>query len=434
MNTRPTVLVLDGQTIQALACVRALGRSGYPVIVASHRRRPLAASSRYCLQQFRISGQTVEGFATLRAWAAEQGVHVVLPLTERSCLLCNADRAAWTARDIILGCGPNDMLVQAFDKARTLQHAQQCGIQIPATRYPTTLSAFRTAARDLGLPCVIKARFSNVWDGDAFRVDPGVAYVTEIDDVERAVVSRRQGSYEPILQRYVAGHGRGVFTVCNHGDPIAWFAHERLRDIRPSGSGSSLRRSVPLDPGLQRAAERLLGALEWHGPAMLEFLDDGRNAPWLMEVNGRFWGSLHLAVTAGANFPVYWVRLLCGRPVRTSGRYRYGVTTRWLWGDVKRFLHIIRGAPTGYPERYPRIWQGVAELLGNQPIGTRLDTWDRNDPWPLVADLLQGVTELVAPGLRRHSSRTNKGKLICEPRSYCHAATKRATSPSVSGR
>lgn len=156
--------------------------------------------------------------------------------------------------------------------------------------------------------------------------------------------------------------------------------------------------------------------MRWHGPAMLEFLDDGHDGPWLMEINGRFWGSLHLSVTAGANFPVYWVRLLCGLPVRASSAYRYGVTTRWLWGDVKRFLHILRGAPAGYPQSYPRIRQGVGELFGFQPAGTRLDTWDRHDPWPLVADLVQGVAELVGSGLQQQTSQTNKGDLICEPR------------------
>src|SRR5207249_2779433 len=85
--------------------------------------------------------------------------------------------------------------------------------------------------------------------------------------------------YWPIIQAFVPGKGKGVFTVCDHGRPIAWFAHERLRDVRPSGSGSSLRRSVALDPRLQTRAERLLAQMEWHGPAMAEFRDEGTGAP-----------------------------------------------------------------------------------------------------------------------------------------------------------
>src|SRR2546430_17029810 len=81
---------------------------------------------------------------------------------------------------------------------------------------------------------------------------------------------------------------KGVFALCDHGRVVTWFAHERLRDVQPSGSGSSLRRSTRTDPRLRGPAERLLAALQWHGPAMVEFRDDGGRCPWLIEI-GRAW-------------------------------------------------------------------------------------------------------------------------------------------------
>jgi predicted ATP-grasp superfamily ATP-dependent carboligase len=89
-------------------------------------------------------------------------------------------------------------------------------------------------------------------------------------ELTAAVQARRQGAHWPIIQGFVPGQGKGVFALCDRGRAIAWFAHERLRDVRPSGS-SSLRRSAPLDPRLLAPAERLLNALKWHGPAMVEF-------------------------------------------------------------------------------------------------------------------------------------------------------------------
>src|SRR5215216_6675470 len=115
------VLILDAQTNQALACVRSLGRAGCTVLVASQRRAPLASWSRYCSGAFRLAGQSLGALAAAREWAVRHGVRCVLPLTERSCLLCDADRAAWEASGIIVGCGPGDMMLQAFDKARTLR-------------------------------------------------------------------------------------------------------------------------------------------------------------------------------------------------------------------------------------------------------------------------------------------------------------------------
>jgi predicted ATP-grasp superfamily ATP-dependent carboligase len=389
------VLVLDGHTTQALACVRSLGRAGYRTIVASDRRWSLAGASRYCGPTFRLAGQSIAAFAALRAWARRQGARIVLPLTERSCLLCNAEADAWRADGITIGCGPDEMLMQAFDKARTIEHAAACGINVPPTRFPASLDECRDAAAELGFPCVIKPRFSNAWHNGEFLPDRGVAYVDSGASLAPAVIARRQGAHWPIIQRFVPGRGKGIFMLCDNGRPVTWFAHERLRDVRPSGSGSSLRRAVALDTALSEMGGRLLARLAWHGPAMLEFQDDGIRPPWLIEVNGRFWGSLQLAIDAGADLPVQWVRLLSGLPVESSAEYRPGITLRWLWGDVKRLLHIASGPPPGYPGAYPALWDGIKEVFGSQPPGTRVETWDRKDPLPAVAEWVQGVGELL---------------------------------------
>ena len=76
--------------------------------------------------------------------------------------------------------------------------------------------------------------------------------------------------------------------------------------------------------------------------------------------------------------------------------YRDGVVVRWLWGDVKRFFHILRGRPRGYRAPYPGRAQAVWELFGPQPAGTRIETWDRHDPWPAVGEWVEGLRELVA--------------------------------------
>ncbi|HYE74201.1 MAG TPA: hypothetical protein VEF04_12765, partial [Blastocatellia bacterium] len=171
MKSQQTILVLDGQTNQALACVRSLGCAGYRVLVASHRRRPLAAWSKYCALSFQITGQTREAFAELRAWAIAGGVDIVLPLTERACLLCNLDREKWKSAGITVGCGENEMLEVAFDKSRTMQIAEACRVRIPPTYFPASMNDCIAAAESVGFPCVIKPRQSNAWNGYEFLPD-----------------------------------------------------------------------------------------------------------------------------------------------------------------------------------------------------------------------------------------------------------------------
>jgi predicted ATP-grasp superfamily ATP-dependent carboligase len=196
------------------------------------------------------------------------------------------------------------------------------------------------------------------------------------------------------VQAYVPGRGAGVFALCDRGRVLAWFAHERLRDVRPSGSGSSVRRSVPLSPRLREPAERLLASMEWHGPAMVEFRDEDGQPPCLMEVNGRFWNSLQLAIEAGVDFPRLWLAVLRGEHVTPPAAYAEGVTVRWLWGDVKRLLYVLAGPPRGCPMTYPTVWQGMREVLGPQTPASRLEVWQRGDPWPAVGEWVQGAREL----------------------------------------
>jgi predicted ATP-grasp superfamily ATP-dependent carboligase len=393
MTTARRVLVLDGHTNEALACARSLGRAGHTVYVASPRPAPLAAWSRYAAARFRHAGETLAAFAAVRDWAQARGVEIVLPLGERACLLCNAERAAWESAGMTVGCAPERTLRRAFDKAETLDYAARAGVRIPPTRFPTSLAECRAAAAAVGYPCVVKPRRSHAWTGTGFVPDRGACYASTPRELEAAVGNRRDGEDWPLVQGFVPGSGKGVFALCDHGRSVAWFAHERLRDVRPSGSGSSLRRSAPLPARLRAPAERLLAALAWHGPAMVEFRDDG-GEPCLMEVNGRFWTSLQLAINAGVDFPALWIAILSGDPVPAPHGYREGVTLRWLWGDVKRFLYILAGRPPGYPGRYPSIAQGLRELLGRQPPGTRLEAWDRHDPWPALGEWVTGIGDL----------------------------------------
>src|SRR5205823_2531443 len=112
-----------------------------------------------------------------------------------------------------------------------------------------------------------------------------------------------------------------------------------LREKPPSGGVSVLRESVPVDPIVRDQAIRLLGPLGWHGVAMLEYKQDRRTGtPYLMEVNGRFWGSLQLAVDAGVDFAYLAWQLALGHRPEIAPSYRVGVKSRWLLGDLDHLL------------------------------------------------------------------------------------------------
>jgi predicted ATP-grasp superfamily ATP-dependent carboligase len=146
-----------------------------------------------------------------------------------------------------------------------------------------------------------------------------------------------------------------------------------------------LSESVELDRELVAKSAALLRAAGWSGPAMVEFKNDvpgGR--PKLMEVNGRFWGSLRLAIDSGIDFPLLYLRLAAGEKVEPQFEYRTGVRSRWLLADFDALVTRLRATPEQealYCNSVSRL-RACAEFL--RPGGAKLhyDVYASGDPLP----------------------------------------------------
>lgn len=160
-----------------------------------------------------------------------------------------------------------------------------------------------------------------------------------------------------------------------------------------NGGASAFRESVPLDPELYRHSVRLLEALGWTGLAMVEF-KVGEAGPRLMEINGRVWGSLPLAVKSGMDFPARLAELyLYGPPSQppTETRYRVGVRARNLELDMVWIASVLRGKKR-YPFlAMPRRRQALAALLGLLNPAYKFDILSLADPRPGLAEIARIV-------------------------------------------
>jgi predicted ATP-grasp superfamily ATP-dependent carboligase len=182
-----------------------------------------------------------------------------------------------------------------------------------------------------------------------------------------------------------------VFVLCDRGRVRTAFAHRRLREKPPSGGVSVLCESVAPDPHLIEQAATLLGPLRWHGVAMLEYKQDRRTGqPFLLEVNGRFWGSLQLAVDAGVDFPYLAYQLALGQPLIAPATYRVGVKSRWLLGDLDHLVSRMRSKPDR-DDPGPSKLRTVVEFLKLAAREQRYDVVSPDDPRPGIHELRQYV-------------------------------------------
>src|SRR5690606_14488164 len=107
--------------------------------------------------------------------------------------------------------------------------------------------------------------------------------------------------------------------------------------------GSSYRRSVELDPEMLDAARRLIRTLNYTGVAMVEFKLNRQTGKWVfIEINGRFWGSLPLAISAGVDFPAYLYRMMTEGLTKFPTHYNIGIHSRSLVDDYHWFAANLR--------------------------------------------------------------------------------------------
>lgn len=383
------VLVLDGDQSSSLAIVRALGRRGVRVHVASHVTDSIAGYSRHAQARLLYPDPLHDGDAFV-GWLAEMLSHhpyaLTIPVTERTLVPIHRNRHRLPTDRLAIA--PQEALEQALDKELTVGLADRLGIPVPRSLTVHSVDeALRTAASFV-YPVVVKPSRS-VGTAGASRVQLSVTYALNVDQLARQVGhALRHGGV--ILQEYFRGEGVGVELIADRGSVRYVFQHRRLHEVPLTGGGSSLRVSEPVTPHLRQAAETLMAALGWHGVAMVEFKHASATGDYrLVEINGRFWGSLPLAVAAGADFPCMLYELMTEGRVGEVPPARSGIVCRNLARDLDWLEHVLRrAAPVGIAS-LPTTGRVVRDTLMVFSSRHRFDVQSLQDLRPGWVDMVR---------------------------------------------
>jgi len=231
-----------------------------------------------------------------------------------------------------------------------------------------------------------------VGEHEGQRVSQGVRHVANADALRAVLPELSDAAYPLLLQQRIVGPGIGIFLLIWNGQLLATFAHRRLREKPHSGGVSVYSESVMADADLVERSRTLLEHMRWCGVAMVEFKRDASTGtPYLMEVNGRFWGSLQLAIDAGVDFPALLVAAASGEAVSAPAEYRIGSRMRWWWGDVDHLLlrwrkdASVLALPAGAPSR----WRATLDFLTFWRAHDRNEVFRLKDPRPFFRETIE---------------------------------------------
>lgn len=395
------VLVTDGDQRAALAVVRSLGSAGYlPYVVAQSRN--LAEASRFSRGSGAVPDPLTDpdGFlAELHRLIDRWGIRVIIPVTEPSMLAVLANREMFG--DVIIPAPDLGRFREISNKQLLLEVAPQFGIPVPEQH--ALLRRSDPLPPDLKYPVVAKPARS-VAEAKGRAVKTGVIHASNRPELEEKLRSFPDQAWPLMLQQRIVGPGIGVFLLEWNGNTIAAFSHKRIREKPPAGGVSVYRESIPLDPALLERSRKLVRHFGWSGVAMVEYkVEESTGTPYLMEVNGRFWGSLQLAIDAGVDFPRLLVDLATGGDPEPVMAYRHGIRSRWWWGDVDHLLlRLTRNdSDLSLPPGCPSRGRAVLDFMKLWRPGDRSEVLRLADPRPFLNESWAWLKSLAS---RRNST------------------------------
>ncbi len=332
----------SGQGRSALAAVRALGAGGYPVAVTTSGRHSLAAASRFCSRRVEVPP------------VAELSRYKQAVLKETRSRPYLAVMATSDASLLALG----EPVRHLVDKVKLADRAQKVGLDVPPTQRFKTPVDLLEVTREFPYPIVVKPAVSR-WPAACVASDRQLA----------EIAARADGPV--LIQPFLRENMRAVCGVIWEGRLLA-ASHQRYYRTWPTACGTASAAETT-EPDLE-LEERLVELLWGYSGIFQAQLAAGK----LLDLNARPYGSMPLAVQAGANLPVVYCDSLHGVEHSQTVRAQPGVFYRWVEGDLRNLLEAVRG-------RDLRLSDALRALRPHR--GAAHSTESLGDPRPTLARL-----------------------------------------------
>jgi predicted ATP-grasp superfamily ATP-dependent carboligase len=376
------VLVTNVEERSSLAACRALSAAGYTVIGAASSAPCAGLYSRACSERFVVPDPRVDaaGFVhglddALRRHRAD----ILLPGIDAALLAlveCPSDLALVRAP----GVPDRERLARSLDKLALIDAAQEVGLPMPPSIVSESPGSAAESAREIGFPLLVKPRTSVVGPEGHRRQQTGLA----VSDEKQLAAAVAETGTPCLLQQFE--HGSTVYSfggVVAEGSLLGSCLARYRRTWPPDGGSAAYSETIDPPAGLTERVLRLVNRIGWEGIFELEFLGDDQPERTI-DFNPRPYGSIALAVSAGANLPVLWCDWLLGRdpaPAHASAGFRY----RWEEAELRFFVSkLIRGNAAA-----------AASVFAFRPRTTHA-IFRVGDPLPAAAEALRVPIRLAA--------------------------------------
>lgn len=374
-DSAAAVLLTDAQERSAPSACQSLGRAGYRVGGASSERPAPGHWSRFCDERFDVPDPRADSREFARAVAAVAGegrFDTIMPGSDAALIAISTHRDLFPA-EVELGLPAAEVVDACVSKVSLMSCAGDAGLATPETVVCANREEALVAAARLGYPVLLKPRRS------VFTEDGDVRQRTSFLATDEAALAAELSDFglPCLLQRHFSGALISVGGVAAAGELPGLAVSRYIRTWPPHAGSVSCSETIVAPAGLLDRVGRLVAATGWEGIFELELIEGEGGELAAIDFNPRLYGSLALAVSAGAPLPAIWCDwLLRDRLERRVARP--GVRYRWGDADLQHVWGLLRD---GHPA-------SAADVLRPRR-GTARPYLRARDPAPALARLLQ---------------------------------------------
>lgn len=413
-DVKNPVLVLGAGLRLTLVIARSLHRQGIPVIVAPTTIGEPPIKSRAIKKHAPLPDfkhKPNDFIQELTILIRTEGIDMIMP-TGDGAIAAVAQHYETLKKLVHVGSPPPHVTERVLDKRLTLAAAQKCGIPIAASRTVEDITKINTVIEGLRFPLIAKPAIRK--GANTYRI----RYFMTVDDFSATIAKDAKWLQGGLLQEYIPGIGKGVGVLMHEGSPVTLFQHRRLKEYPYTGGVSVMAETEAVDPVLGNLAVKLLQEIEWQGIAMVEYRFNPENNTFvLMEINGRYWGSLFLPIQAGIDFPFYEWQLAHGEQPNIPETYPIGKKARWLAGDIMRLRSILEKTNHNEIQPVSRSKETI-KFITDFGFHTCDAVFSWRDPMPAIQEFNEIAGTLLKKDIKRLVSKALPRSLAQQIRIY----------------
>jgi len=303
-----SVLIPDGENYYLIAILDCLSHiQGIKIHIMSSIKYTAMRYSRYVhsYSYYPKTANDLEWISNVNRETEIHKVDLILPIYEDRIrtLIYHREHLTYTKKLVLLPSTESYEI--ASNKWLLVEHMKEFDIQFPKGFIANPDAPGWQENMNLIFPIIAKPTEDSAGGDGIFKF--------ENKDELREHFKNNTLKRELLIQEYIHGHDIDCSVLCKEGEVLA-FTIQKGNLWSKKAFSAPIGLSMVYEPKLLKTIKRLMKSLNWSGIAHVDLRYDKKSKTFkVLEINPRYWATLHASLMAGINFPYLQYLTTLGR-------------------------------------------------------------------------------------------------------------------------